>query len=172
MGYTCSKHYTSMHTWLKEIGYLSLLFSLTGGNDDKTGLPHFLNDKYHKPFMVFIISNALSLFSSSTSVLMFLGILTSRYAQKDFLVSLPIKLMVGLLSLFISITTMMVAFGATIYMTVSERLAWVSIPIIVLATVPVGLFSVQQLPLFVETLFCTYRYGKGLFKEKKHRLVH
>ncbi|XP_035545899.1 uncharacterized protein LOC118348406 [Juglans regia] len=35
--------------------------------------------------MLFIISDALSLFSSSTSVLMFLGILTSRYAEEDFL---------------------------------------------------------------------------------------
>ena len=63
-------------------------FTVPGINNQDTSFPIFLDDKL---FMLFIISDALSLFSSSTSVLMFLGILTSRYAKDDFLKSLPKK---------------------------------------------------------------------------------
>jgi hypothetical protein len=56
-------------------------FTVPGGNNQNTGFPMFLKDKL---FMLFIISDSISLFSSSTSVLMFLGILTSRYLEEDF----------------------------------------------------------------------------------------
>ncbi|KAJ7974903.1 Ankyrin repeat-containing protein [Quillaja saponaria] len=63
-------------------------FTVPGGHED-SGYLVFLNRKL---FMLFMISDAMSLFSSSTSVLVFLGILTSRYAEDDFLESLPKKL--------------------------------------------------------------------------------
>ena len=56
--------------------------TVPGGQIQDVGLPIFLNEEV---FMVFIISDALSLLSASTSLLMFLGILTSRYAEEDFL---------------------------------------------------------------------------------------
>ena len=55
----------------------AVVFTVPKGNDQNNGFPIFLNKKL---FMAFIVSNALSLFSSSTSVLMFLEILTSCYA--------------------------------------------------------------------------------------------
>ncbi|XP_065623913.1 ankyrin repeat-containing protein ITN1-like [Quercus suber] len=58
--------------------------TIPGGNKQDSGLPTFLKEKV---FMVFIISDALSLLSTSTSLLLFLGILTSRYAEEDFLKS-------------------------------------------------------------------------------------
>ncbi|KAJ6901656.1 hypothetical protein NC651_019430 [Populus alba x Populus x berolinensis] len=79
-------------------------FTVPGGNDQETGYPVF---KDEKSFTVFIVADAISLFSSSTSVLMFLGILTSRYAEEDFLKSLPTKLIIGLSMLFFSIAAMM-----------------------------------------------------------------
>ena len=87
------------------------IFTVPGGNDENNGFPIFLNKKL---FIVFIVSDALSLFSSSTSVLMFLGILTSRYAEKDFLESLPRKMIIGLSTLFFSIAAMMTAFSAAL----------------------------------------------------------
>ncbi|KAL4012327.1 hypothetical protein IC575_029427 [Cucumis melo] len=45
----------------------------------------------------------LLLISSSTSILMFVSILTSRYAEDDFLHSLPSRFLFGLATLFISI---------------------------------------------------------------------
>ncbi|GKC79753.1 ankyrin repeat-containing domain, PGG domain protein [Tanacetum coccineum] len=52
--------------------------TVPGGNKDD-GKPVFLNERV---FMLFLITDAFALFSSSTSLLMFLGILTSRYMQK------------------------------------------------------------------------------------------
>ncbi|KAK7854810.1 ankyrin repeat-containing protein itn1 [Quercus suber] len=51
--------------------------------------------------LAFSVSSTIALFCSSTSLIMFLSILTSRYSYNDFLVSLPIKLMIGVASLFI-----------------------------------------------------------------------
>ncbi|KAK9902298.1 hypothetical protein M0R45_001758 [Rubus argutus] len=65
-------------------------FSIPGGTDDKTGRPNFLREK---AFLYFTIADGVALFSSSTAMLMFLFILTSRYAENDFLKSLPLKLM-------------------------------------------------------------------------------
>ncbi|KAK4604107.1 hypothetical protein RGQ29_012567 [Quercus rubra] len=66
--------------------------------------------------LAFSVSSAIALFCSSTSLIMFLSILTSRYSYNDFLVSLPIKLMIGVASLFISIASMIVAFCASFNM--------------------------------------------------------
>ncbi|KAL7241689.1 hypothetical protein ACSBR1_014307 [Camellia fascicularis] len=63
-------------------------FTVPGGNNNNTGWPILLIEK---SFMVFIISDALALFSFATSLLIFLSILTSRYAEEDFLDSLPRK---------------------------------------------------------------------------------
>nr|XP_011464622.1 PREDICTED: uncharacterized protein LOC101299872 [Fragaria vesca subsp. vesca] len=72
-------------------------FTVPGGNDGNTGLPLFLD---HKLFKVYIVSDTISLVSSTSSVITFLGILTSRYAENDFLRSLPTKIMIGLISFF------------------------------------------------------------------------
>ncbi|KAF8403433.1 hypothetical protein HHK36_011537 [Tetracentron sinense] len=93
----------------RELQWFKLL--LYGGNRSEKGIPIFLKTS---SFMIFAISDALSLFSSLTSVLMFLSILTSHYAEEDFLYMLPKRLIIGLKSLFISIATMMIAFTVTL----------------------------------------------------------
>ncbi|XP_022774066.1 uncharacterized protein LOC111316347 [Durio zibethinus] len=128
-------------------------FTVPGGNDEKTGAPIFLRSN---AFLVFVIANSLSLFSSSTSVLVFLGVLTSHYSEKDFLHSLPAKSILGLFTLFFSIVTMMIAFASAIFVTLQERLAWVSIPVIILSTVPIAFFALLQFPLLIEMLISTY----------------
>ncbi|XP_028758962.1 ankyrin repeat-containing protein NPR4-like [Neltuma alba] len=77
--------------WMKEtasscsvVGILivTIMFAaaitVPGGNNQNSGYPMFMKEKL---FKVFLISDALSLFSSTTSVLVFLEILTSRYVQ-------------------------------------------------------------------------------------------
>ncbi|PRQ32347.1 putative PGG domain-containing protein [Rosa chinensis] len=91
----------------------SAAFSIPGGIDDHTGKPNFLKKK---AFLDFTIADEVALLSSSTAMLMFLFILTSRYAENDFLKSLPLKLMVGLTCLFISIASMMMAFSTALYL--------------------------------------------------------
>ncbi|GKV37147.1 hypothetical protein SLEP1_g45208 [Rubroshorea leprosula] len=127
-------------------------FTLPGGNDQNTGFPMFLRKR---SFMIFIISDAVSFFAASTSVLMFLGILTSRFAQEDFLESLPRKLIIGLSTLFISIAAMMVSFSAALLITLQDQW-WAIIPIIMMASIPVALFVWLQFPLLVEIFVSTY----------------
>ncbi|KAL4357706.1 hypothetical protein AHAS_Ahas09G0213500 [Arachis hypogaea] len=66
---------------------------------------------------------------------MFLGLLTSRYAEDDFLKSLPTKLMIGLSTMFISLATMMAAFCASLFLMLQNR-SWIVIPVTLLASVP------------------------------------
>jgi cation transporter-like permease len=140
-------------------------FTVPGGNKQDTGFPVFLNEKV---FMLFIISDALSLFSATTSVLMFLGILTSRYAEDDFLESLPRKMIIGLSTLFFSIATMMIAFCATLLIMLQGQ-SWIIIPVICLASIPITLFVLMQFPLLVELFISTY--GPGIFDKKMERWV-
>lgn len=137
-------------------------FTVIGGNDGNTGLPVLLDNKL---FMVFIVSDALSLFSSTTSVMIFLGILTSRYQESDFLQSLPTKMMVGLLTLLFSIATMMVAFSTTLIIMLHDKYPWIVAPIIVLACLPITLFVWMQYPLLVE--ICVSTYGPGIFGKRR-----
>ncbi|KAF3956320.1 hypothetical protein CMV_018538, partial [Castanea mollissima] len=126
--------------------------TVPGGNKQDSGLPTFLNEKV---FMVFIISDALSLLSASTSLLMFLGILTSRYAEEDFLKSLPKKMIVGLSTLILSIATMMITFCASLFIILPGK-SRVVIPIICLASVPVTLFAWMQFRLLIDMVISTY----------------
>lgn len=141
-------------------------FTVPGGNDQNTGFPMFLERDL---FMVFIISDAISFFSSSTSVLVFLGILTSRYAEEYFLKSLPKKMIIGLTTLFISIATMMIAFSAALFLMLRGESTWVFTPIIVLASVPITIFVLLQFPLLVKIFLSTY--GPGIFDRKTKRWI-
>ncbi|KAL6287555.1 hypothetical protein ACE6H2_011945 [Prunus campanulata] len=135
-------------------------FTVPGGSNQDTGFPIFLRNKF---FRVFLISDSISLFSSTTSVMIFLGILTSRYAEDDFLRSLPTKMLLGLFTLFLSIAAMMVAFSSTLFIML-EGESWVSIPIILLAGVPIASFVWMQFPLFLDIFMFTY--GRGIFDKK------
>ncbi|EOY20492.1 Ankyrin repeat family protein, putative isoform 2 [Theobroma cacao] len=141
------------------------LFTVPGGLNQNTGVPLLLTKKF---FKLFIISDAISLFASTTSVLMFVGILTSRYTADDFLKSLPNKLIIGLSSLFISIATMMVAFSSTVIIMLQGQLEIV-IPIVLLAGIPIGLFVWLQFPLLVKISISTY--GPGIFDRKMEKWV-
>ncbi|PNX59607.1 ankyrin repeat protein, partial [Trifolium pratense] len=65
--------------------------TVPGGNNQDKGIPIFLSDT---TFMVFAVSDALALFSSMTSLLMFLAILNARFAEEDFVMALPEKLII------------------------------------------------------------------------------
>jgi len=120
-------------------------------------------------FMVFFISDAMALLSSSTSILIFLSILTSRYAEQDFLVSLPARLLFGLTTLFVSIGSMVVAFSATCFLVYNSKMAWVPITIIASAGIPVTLFVVLHYQLWADIIRSTY-WSSFLFRPHKRRL--
>ena len=131
----------------------SAAFTVPGGSDQNNGIPFYIN---HRIFKVFVICDALSLCASSTSVLMFLGILTSRYAEEDFLKLLPTKLLIGLSALFFSVLTMMITFCAALAILIRGEL-WILIVSIFFASIPVIIFVPLQLPLFVEIYKSTFR---------------
>ncbi|XP_062016555.1 ankyrin repeat-containing protein At5g02620-like [Rosa rugosa] len=131
----------------------SAAFSIPGGTDDHTGKPNFLKDK---AFLYFTIADGVALFSSSTAMLMFLFILTSRYAENDFLMSLPLKLMVGLTCLFISIASMMMAFSTAFYLSSQYGSRWVPDLTFFFAIVPVALYAFLQFPLMSDISSSTF----------------
>ncbi|KAK0599792.1 hypothetical protein LWI29_008677 [Acer saccharum] len=133
-------------------------FTVPGGINSE-GIPNYLNETY---FRIFAISLAISLFASTTSVQMFLGMLTSRYAEEDFLEALPRKLVIGLITLFMSSSSMMVAFGAAFCIAISHPWKWVIILICLLGCLPVTLFAWTQFPLLVDIL--KYTYGPNILK--------
>lgn len=142
--------------------------TVPGGNQSDKGYPIFSK----KPtFIVFAVSDAISLFTSITSLLLFLAILTSRYAEEDFLKALPKRIIFGLAMLFLSITSMMMAFGATLYLVLGESMQrWVLFLILIVACFPVTSFVLLQFPLLVDLISTTY--GPGIFGKKSNRLIY
>ncbi|PWA93654.1 Ankyrin repeat-containing protein [Artemisia annua] len=74
--------------------------TVPGGNDGDTGKPIY---DTRPNFIIFVVADALSLFTSTTSLLLFLSILTTRYRDEDFLYRLPKRLILGLDMLFLSL---------------------------------------------------------------------
>ncbi|XP_076923363.1 uncharacterized protein LOC143585464 [Bidens hawaiensis] len=141
-------------------------FTVIGGYNQNDGLPILRNDG---AFTVFVLSDAISLTIASISILMFLYILTSRYAEQDFLESLPKKLMKGLATLFLSIAAMTVAFSISAFY--NDRVGWMVLVIWVFAAVPVVLYARLQYKLLGEVYRSTYG-SKNLFKQVKPEFVH
>ncbi|VVB13237.1 unnamed protein product [Arabis nemorensis] len=137
------------------------IFTVPGGTDETSGKPLLLRDLH---FTAFIMSDALAFFTSCTSVLIFLSILTARYSFDDFIVSLPRKMILGLAILFFSIASMLVAFITALSSSMRQRPSLV-VPMKPLASLPGLLFLMLQYPLLKEMISSTY--GKGLFHRNK-----
>ncbi|KAJ0731966.1 putative PGG domain, ankyrin repeat-containing domain superfamily [Helianthus annuus] len=127
--------------------------TVPGGNNQEKGTPLF---KKESAFIIFAISDAISLFASSTALLVFLSILTARFAENDFLVSLPRRLFIGLFALLLSTTSMMIAFSATLFLVFCDKKLWMLVPISGLAFIPIASFVTLQFPLMVDLFKSTY----------------
>ncbi|KAH7850895.1 hypothetical protein Vadar_004338 [Vaccinium darrowii] len=69
----------------------------------------------------------------------FVGI-TFFISEDDFLYVLPKRLIAGLVTLFLSITTMMVAFSFSLYLVLGHKKAWILVSVAALACLPVTSF--------------------------------
>ncbi|GKE66104.1 ankyrin repeat-containing domain, PGG domain protein, partial [Tanacetum coccineum] len=143
-------------------------FTIPGGYDQNSGIPIFLRKQSLK---IFVISDSLSLTFSTISILIFLSILTSRYAEHDFLESLPKRLMRGLATLFLSIIAMMVTFSVSFFLLFHDKLIWVPIVISIFASTPVLIYARLQYSLLVDVYHSTYG-SKNLFRPKKLKLYY
>ncbi|KAJ1431086.1 PGG domain [Sesbania bispinosa] len=142
-------------------------FTVPGGNNQETGVPIFLHDTV---FTTFLIADAISLFTSASSVLIFIGILTSRYAEKDFLTSLPLKLLFGLFFLFLSVCSMIVAFCAALAMILKGYHAyrWIVIgSTMTLGSIPLIVLVVSQLRLMHEIFQSTKSNAIAYIKKEQ-----
>ncbi|KAI4332210.1 hypothetical protein L6164_017138 [Bauhinia variegata] len=135
-------------------GVLSALFSIPGGDNDD-GIPHYLKKR---AFLVFAVSDATALIFAATSTVIFLSIRISRYAENDFLWSLPRKLMLGLLTLLISISSMMVAFSTALIITYYHGLKLVPGLISAFSSLPIILFGFLQYPLWCDIIYSAYNF--------------
>ncbi|CAI9773343.1 unnamed protein product [Fraxinus pennsylvanica] len=142
-------------------------FTVPGGNNE-IGTPVFLKNRW---FTVFVISDAVALFSSTTSIMMFLSILTSRYTEDDFLFSLPAKLMIGLISLFASIVCVVLTFSATFFLVYNEEKQG-PLPRLVasLAWLPITIYAVLNYKLWSALIHSTCWPAMVMFRSGKHRL--
>ncbi|KAJ9550964.1 hypothetical protein OSB04_015009 [Centaurea solstitialis] len=100
--------------------------TVPGGSNQEKGVPIFTHEI---AFIIFAISDAISLFTSTITLLVFLSILTARFSEQDFLVSLPRRLIIGLCALLVSTTAMIVAFGAILFLVFCRQKTWMLIPI-------------------------------------------
>ncbi|GLT52806.1 hypothetical protein SLA2020_261240 [Shorea laevis] len=83
------------------------LFTVPGGNNQETGIPILL---HRKLFAGFLICDVVSLLTASTSMLLFLIILTEPYGPVGLRKILPVNLMTASFLLIISIEMMILAF--------------------------------------------------------------
>ncbi|KAJ0576368.1 putative PGG domain-containing protein [Helianthus annuus] len=75
---------TTIHCMVVAALIATIVFAAAFTAPQMTGIPIFHSEAN---FMVFVVADAISLSASATSILMFLSILTSRYAERDFLQS-------------------------------------------------------------------------------------
>ncbi|KAI9119442.1 hypothetical protein K1719_010117 [Acacia pycnantha] len=128
--------------------------TLPGGVDQNTGHPTLEREP---AFNVFAISSLIALCSSITAVVMFLSILTSRYQEHDFRADLPMKLILGLTSLFMSIASMLVSFCAGHFFVLRDQLQYSALPIYAVTCLPISLFALAQFPLYFDLVWATFK---------------
>ena len=106
--------------------------------------------------IIFILSDAAALFSSSLSIIFFLSILTSSFTGDEFMSSLILRLTCGVTILFVAFTTMVVAFTATSFLIFSHLSTWVAYLVASLGFITAVLFVVILYDLFGDLMRSLY----------------
>ncbi|KAG6695436.1 hypothetical protein I3842_09G097100 [Carya illinoinensis] len=120
-------------------------YTVPGGPNSQTGAPLLAN----KPlFVVFTVTDVLSLSFALTSVVIFLSIVTSPFRLSNFRESLLTKLMLAFTFLFLSVSMMMIAFAATVLLMIQKRESWTKVILYALSFLPVGIFALSYFPLY------------------------
>uniref|UniRef100_A0A6N2KHV0 PGG domain-containing protein n=1 Tax=Salix viminalis TaxID=40686 RepID=A0A6N2KHV0_SALVM len=120
-------------------------YAVPGGSDEK-GKPIFINST---SFLIFTVFDVVSLACSLTSLVMFLSLLTSPFELPEFLTSLPRKLILGLVFLFLSVVTSMISFGATILILIQTERRFTTLLLSIASFFPVCVFVIMQFPMFL-----------------------
>lgn len=118
------------------------------------------------------ISDSIALVSSSISTLMFSSILTSNYGKMNFLCLLPFKLITGLAALFISFSTMIVAFNGRLFISLHHGFKWVLTLTFLCTFIPIVLLFLVQLYQLLSTLSDSTSIYRLLSGKGKYRGIH
>ncbi|RHN72336.1 putative PGG domain-containing protein [Medicago truncatula] len=121
--------------------------SIPGGPNQNNGIPLFMKEPAYK---LYAAASLVALCFSVTALVSFLSILTSRFEEKDFVVDLPRRLLVGLTTLFTSIASVLISFCAGHYFIVEPQLRFAFYPIYAATCLPVSFFALVQLPLYFD----------------------
>ncbi|KAG6695435.1 hypothetical protein I3842_09G097000 [Carya illinoinensis] len=121
-------------------------YTVPGGPNSQTGAPLLANKPF---FVVFTVTDVLSLSFALTSVVIYLSIVSSPFRLPDFKESLPTKLMLGFTFLFLSVFMMMFAFAATVLLMIQNRENWTKVILYALSFLPVGIFALSYFPLYL-----------------------
>ncbi|KAK4259061.1 hypothetical protein QN277_005435 [Acacia crassicarpa] len=138
-------------------------YTIPGGSEG--GTPVFLRSPV---FIFFTVMDIVALAFSLSSVVMFLSILTSPFELWDFHKSLPQKLNLGFAFLFLALTTTILAFCATILLTI--RLPWknwTSTLVYSASFFPVAIFGLIEFPLYKKIPMLLHKAGKKAMKATK-----
>ncbi|KAL8240003.1 hypothetical protein R6Q59_016570 [Mikania micrantha] len=159
-----AQSYTITATLITTIMFASAI-TVPGGSKQDNGIPVFANISL---FTIFAISDVISFFTSVASLLMFLSIVTDSFTEQNFLVKLPTKLIIGLVSLSISTIAMLVAFGASFVLVFGKNSAWVFVPVYALFLLLFIFFMTLQFALVKNLINATY--VRSMFGKKNSAL--
>ncbi|KAK3017732.1 hypothetical protein RJ639_003088, partial [Escallonia herrerae] len=147
-------------------------YTVPGGPNQNTGYPILVNKPF---FIIFTMADVLSLAFALTSVITFLSILTSPFRLKDFKLSLPQKLMLGVTFLIFSVSMMMLAFATTVILLIRNREQWTKIALYSVAFFPVTIFALSYIPLYmslIKTLEYSLKKIWAVFPRSESGLPH
>ncbi|XP_044507132.1 ankyrin repeat-containing protein NPR4-like isoform X2 [Mangifera indica] len=124
-----------------------------------------------KAFKIFVISNALSLSSSISVIILFLSFFTARYREQDFLYVLPNRLMWCLYMLLLSLMSLITAFCACAYLVYYERKTYeVTALVFASALLPLSLLVRTQYPKILD-LFISI-FAPVFFKKRRTGILY
>ncbi|CAN6683085.1 unnamed protein product [Malus baccata var. baccata] len=126
-------------------------YAIPGGNK-QNGRPVFQNNPL---FLLFTSMDVVAIACSLSSVAFFLSVLSSPLEYPYFVKSIPRKVMIGFVFLFLSMATTMLAFAATILLLIHIEKKWTKSLLYPIAFFPVPLFGLLQFPMyqFVKIMF-------------------
>ncbi|KAI9072828.1 hypothetical protein K1719_045207 [Acacia pycnantha] len=127
--------------------------TVPGGVDQESGYPTLENER---AFNVFAASSLVALCCSVMAVVTFLSLLTSRFQEQDFHKDLPMKLLIGLTLLLLSIASMLVSFCAGHFFVLKHQLHHAGFALYAVTCLSVVFYVLAQFPLYFDYLRATF----------------
>ncbi|XP_038982204.1 ankyrin repeat-containing protein ITN1-like [Phoenix dactylifera] len=137
--------------------------TVPGGVDQNSGFPIF---EGKRAFQVFALSSLIALFFSITSLITFLSILTSHHQEPHFKRILPMKLILGLTTLFLSIVANLASFCAGNFLIIEQKLKYAIYPIYAAIGLLVSFFALAQIPFYIDLLKANF----GMVPQRPQKL--